>query len=170
MRKLTLVAFVTAVVLGVVHSAGATYPGANGKIAFSTDQDPNGNVDIYTVNPNGTGETQLTHGEFGHAGDPNWSPDGTKIVFGADGSGSLQLYVMSSTGAGGHLLLDDPGNDDGNPHYSPDGSTIAFSSCNGTGCTIKVVKSDGTGPVTQLTSSPWQAFDPGWSPDGRGSR
>ena len=86
MRRLILAACAAAVVLGAVHSARATYPGANGKIAFSTDQDPNGSVEIYTVDPNGTGETRLTHGEYGHASDPGWSPDGSKIVFQGDAS------------------------------------------------------------------------------------
>ena len=167
MRKLILVAAVAAAALGAVHSAGATYPGANGRIAFSTDQDPNGNVEIYTVNPNGSGETQLTHGEFGHASDPNWSPNGSKIVFQGDVGGPLQLYVMAASGTGGHLLFNDPVNNDGNAHFSPDGSKIAFSSCDQAGaCTIDVIKSDGSGTATQLTSGPWQAFDPAWSPDG----
>jgi Tol biopolymer transport system component len=167
MRKLILFACAVAAALGAVHSAGATYPGANGRIAFSTDQDPNGSVEIYTVNPNGSGETQLTHGEFGHAQYPIWSPDGSKIVFQADGSGTSQLYVMSATGNGAHLLFSDPANNDGNAHFSPDGSKIAYSSCNQFGaCTIDVIKSDGSGAATQLTSLPWQAFDPAWSPDG----
>jgi TolB protein len=170
MRRLILVALVAAAALGAVHSAGATYPGANGRIAFSTDQDPNGSVEIYTVNPNGTGETQLTHGEFGHASDPNWSPDGSKIVFQGDATGSAQLYVMNADGSGGHLLFSDPGNDDVAAHYSPDGSKIAFSSCGGTGgCTIDVIAASGSGPATVLTDPNWSAspFPPSWSPDGK---
>jgi TolB protein len=151
--------------LSTAGSARATYPGANGKIAFSTDGDPNGS-NIFVVNPNGSGETQLTHSEFGSANHPNWSPDGTKIVFSVDASGTGQLYVMDSDGNRGHLLFDDPGNYDNNPHYSPNGSQIAFQSCGATGCTIDVIASDGSGAASVLTSPIWGASDPTWSPDG----
>jgi Tol biopolymer transport system component len=166
-RLLLLSAFWAGLVLLVALPAGATYPGANGKIAFSTDQNGNGSgpSDIYTVNPNGSGETQLTHGEFGRASAPNWSPGGSKIAFGGDISGSSQLYVMDANGNGGHLLFADPGNWDSGPHYSPNGSKIAFSSCGATGCTIDVIASDGSGSATVLTSPPWNAFNPSWSPD-----
>jgi TolB protein len=149
--------------------AGATFPGANGKIAFSTDQDPNGS-NIFVVNPNGSGETQLTHGEFGSAIGPNWSPNGAKIAFSGDVSGTQQLYVINADGSGGdpsHPLFDDPNNFDFNPRYSPDGSKIAFQSCPQTGgCTIDVVNADGSGAATQLTSPIWNAGVSSWSPDG----
>jgi len=155
------------VLLGSTQAARATFPGVNGKIAFSTDQNSNGDVEIFSVNPNGSGETQLTHGEFGQESAPNWSPNGSTIVFQGNASGPSQLYAMNANGTGGHLLFDDPANNDFNPHYSPDGSKIAFSSCNQFGqCTIDVINSDGTGAATQLTGAPWDAFDPSWSPDG----
>jgi Tol biopolymer transport system component len=159
------------VAAAVALPAGATFPGANGKIAFSTDQNGGGSgpSDIYTVNPDGSSETQLTHGEFGFASDPNWSPDGSKIAFNGDISGIPQLYVMNSDGSGGdpsHPLFDDPSNADFSPHYSPDGSKIAFQSCGATGCTIDVIASDGSGSATVLTSPVWTAKNPNWSPDG----
>jgi Tol biopolymer transport system component len=166
-RMLILASLVVAACSALSAAAHATYPGTNGKIAFSTDGDPNGSVEIFIVNPDGSGETQLTHGEFGHAGGPNWSPDGSKILFQGDTTGPSQLYVMNANGSGGHLLFADPDNDDFNAHYSPDGSKIAYSSCNPFGgCSIDVVKSDGTGGTTQLTNATWRAFDPSWSPDG----
>jgi Tol biopolymer transport system component len=154
--------------LSTAGSARATFPGANGKIAFSTDQDPNGS-NIVVVSPNGSGETQLTHGEFGNAFGPNWSPDGAKIAFSGDVSGIPQLYVINSDGSGGdptHPLFDDPNNADVHPHYSPDGSQIAFQSCGAAGCTIDVIASDGSGGATVLTNPVWYADNPTWSPDG----
>jgi len=148
--------------------AGATFPGANGKIAFSTDQDPTGS-NIFTVNPNGSAETQLTHGEFGHASAPNWSPDATKIAFDGDATGIPRIYVMNADGSGAdpnQPLFDDPGNADFFPTYSPDGSKIAFQSCGNTGCTIDVISSDGSGSPTVLTDPFAFAESPAWSPDG----
>jgi TolB protein len=151
--------------------AGATLPGVNGKIVFTTDGngDGGGPSDLFTVNPNGTGETQLTDGEFGRASNPNWSPDGRKIVFSGDVSGDPQLYVVNSDGSGGdpgQPLFDDPGNGDSNAHYSPDGSKIAFQRCGELGCTIDVIASDGNGTPSVLTSPLWFSADPTWSPDG----
>jgi TolB protein len=168
-RRLVLacVAAIACSGLAAAQTAHATFPGTNGKIAFGTEQDPNGNVQIFTVNPDGSGETQLTHGEFGHAGNPNWSPDASKIAFVGDATGPPQLYVMNADGSGGHLLFADPAHNDFNPHYSPDGTKIAFSSCGQSGqCTIDVIDADGSGSPAQLTSGPWAAFDPSWSPDG----
>jgi len=153
--------------------AGAALPGVNGKIAFSTDQtnDGQGPSDIFTVNPNGTAETQLTHGEFGYAENPSWSPDGTRIVFDGGATGTQQLYVINGDGSGGdpsHPLFNDPGNFDFAPHYSPNGEEIAFSSCQIPGfiCTIDVIAADGSGVPQVLTTPNWNAQNPVWSPDG----
>ena len=153
--------------LAAARGAQATFPGANGKIVFSTDQDANGNVNIFTVNPNGSGQTQLTHGEFGHAMHPAWSADGTKIVFAGDVSGSSQLYVMNADGSGSHVVFADPANNDILPAFSPDGSKIAYASCGQSGgCTIDVVNANGAGSPAPLTSPVWNALSPSWSPDG----
>ena len=47
-----------AALLAAAGSAQATVPAVNGKIAFSTDQSLASQ--IFTVNPNGSGETQIT--------------------------------------------------------------------------------------------------------------
>jgi Tol biopolymer transport system component len=152
-----------AVLLGVARPAQATFPGANGKIAFSTDlsADPQ----IFTVNPDGSGETQLTFSADGHAVAPDWSPDGTKIIFQGDQTGNQQIYEMNGDGSARHQLITDPGFDDLSPRFSPDGTKIAFSRCGASGCPIYTVNLDGTG-LTQLTSSVWNSFNPEWSPDG----
>ncbi|HWH15481.1 MAG TPA: hypothetical protein VNT51_12105 [Miltoncostaeaceae bacterium] len=54
--------------------AQATWPGANGAIAFVRGHD------IYLINVDGTGFRQLTRGpDFDR--DPAWSPDGTELLF-----------------------------------------------------------------------------------------
>src|SRR6266581_3320042 len=74
--------------------ASATYPGPNGKIAFDTafGDDPQ----IFTVNADGSGETQITSDADGHAFTPDWSPDGTKIVFQGDLTGNQEIYLMNA--------------------------------------------------------------------------
>jgi hypothetical protein len=73
-----LIAIVLVLVLPA--SAHATFPGANGRIAFTdqihTDPPYNG---IYTINPDGSDERTVTEGTI--FGDPEWSLDGTKIAY-----------------------------------------------------------------------------------------
>jgi dipeptidyl aminopeptidase/acylaminoacyl peptidase len=66
------------IALAAAHHADASVPGANGLIAFTSDRD--GNDEIYVMNPDGSGQTNLTKDP---AIDqlPAWSPDGTKIAF-----------------------------------------------------------------------------------------
>jgi Tol biopolymer transport system component len=66
------------VFVGRTGSVRAVISGQNGKIAFQSFSSGIGpNVEIYTMNPDGTGRAQLTHNaardEF-----PAQSPDGTK--------------------------------------------------------------------------------------------
>ncbi|HEY7010399.1 MAG TPA: hypothetical protein VH395_15725, partial [Jatrophihabitantaceae bacterium] len=72
----SLAAIGAGLVLAVAASpARATYPpGMNGKIAFSTDLGPD--PQVFSVNPDGTGETQLTQSTDGHSTNPGWTPDG----------------------------------------------------------------------------------------------
>ena len=55
--KIAIAALIGAVV-ALPGAAHAAYPGANGKIAFERAGQ------IWTINPDGTGETQLTTGPF----------------------------------------------------------------------------------------------------------
>ena len=119
-RSLALSALVLSV-LGVAmllpSVAGATLPGDNGRIAFVSERD--GDFDIYTMNPDGTGVAQITNDpavDF----NPSWSPDGAKIAF-ASNRGSpadFDVYVMNPDGSGVTPLTDDPAND-GVPDWSP---------------------------------------------------
>ncbi|WP_237073330.1 Tol-Pal system beta propeller repeat protein TolB [Prosthecochloris sp. GSB1] len=66
------------------------------KIAFTTMQN-NGEINIFTINADGTGLKQLTYGSR-HNEAPSWSPDGSMMVFSSDRNGRKELFVMNADG------------------------------------------------------------------------
>ena len=86
--------------------AHAAFPGANGKFAFVSNRDGNG--EIYTMNADGTGADQH-HQQPGSDVDPAWSPDGTKIAFTTNRDGNDEIYVMNADGTGPDQPHQQPG-------------------------------------------------------------
>jgi TolB protein len=162
--------FVTVLVAAVVAGAAlapeadAAFPGANGKIAFVSYRDGNG--EIYAMNADGSGQTNLTNHQASDAS-PAWSPDGTRIAFASwrISPSNYEIFVMNADGSGVTRLTFNTWHD-GEPAWSPDGSKIAFSS-NGASAVaeIWVVNADGSG-LTQLTDNTTFDYSPEWSPDG----
>ncbi|MGZ4694127.1 MAG: TolB family protein, partial [Acidimicrobiales bacterium] len=111
------VALVAATVVLTGSGARAAFPGANGRIAFTSVRD--GNFEIYTVEPDGSGLLRLTNNQ---ADDemPAWSPDGTRIAFVSNRDASNEdIYTMNADGSGVVRITDDP-SPDFDPAWSPD--------------------------------------------------
>jgi TolB protein len=124
---------------------------------------------IYTMNPDGTGVTQLTHSSS--EGHPNWAPDGSKIVV----CDRFSIKVMNADGSGQRQLT--PGPDDctaGGPAWSPSGRKIAFSREAPSGDPefnpltvdqIFLMDPDGSG-IKNISNNGYLDGDPIWSPSG----
>jgi Tol biopolymer transport system component len=163
------IAVVVAVLAGTgpVASAPASLPGENGKIAYFSAQFGAGGiyqVGVWTIAPDGTGETQLLDG----ATSPAWSPDGSRLAYvlvSVDGASS-EVYTANADGSDARQLTDD-GQRSGSPTWSPDGSSIAWSSNRDGSYEIWAMASDGSGK-RRVTSLPddWRASKPSWSPLG----
>jgi TolB protein len=127
-----------AAVLVVPATASATFPGENGKIAY---EGPGlsgiSSSSIFSMNPNGTGKTNLTsspakgiapRGTSSGSYDPSYSADGHKITFErvAQGQFTQDIWVMNADGTGATNITNTPTVREMDPAFSPDGSKIAF--------------------------------------------
>src|SRR5437588_2664849 len=115
-----LVAATALVAVVGAPAARATAPGYNGKIAFGSNR--SGSYQIWSVNPDDSALTQLTH-DAGGANGPAWSPDGAKIAFANFGS-APGLYVMNKDGSNEHMLV--AGGVVAFIAWSGDGSKLAY--------------------------------------------
>jgi Tol biopolymer transport system component len=146
------------------------------KIVFSSWMD--GNINLYIVNSDGTGEKQLTSvGVDVWAALPSWSPDGSKIAFASYRTGQAQIYIMNSDGSNQTLLTNAKEPYDNETlsftysAWSPDGSEIL--SDNGWGYSGNGIEDAGgiyvfsanNGNYTQLTHNA-DDHNEVWSSDG----
>jgi Tol biopolymer transport system component len=151
--------------------AQATYPGANGRIAFGWTAPGTTNPDIYSVLPNGSGLRQLTHDSDFDAC-PAYSADGKWIAYCRAPSATspqLDIWMMKQNGHDQHLVISSAAaGRTGFPDFSPDGSKLAFVCSppgDATGPDVCTSGVDGSG-LTQITASPGLDLFPAWSPDG----
>lgn len=85
--------------------------------------------DIYTINPDGTGLTDITNTPSFDEQSLDWSPDGSRIVF--DGQAypppaDSDVYVMNRDGSGKVDITQNASAYEDNSLWSPDGSRILF--------------------------------------------
>jgi Tol biopolymer transport system component len=179
-RRLSLLGLVTAAAAAVLSlgaaPAVATFPGPNGRIAFSDYV----SGQIYAVNPDGSARTQLTHTGPNHATDwPSWSPNGKRILFSKfrldTPSDNARIWIMNADGTNKHQVADDAkGFRDYTPKFTPDAGQIVFTRCKpGDGvCAIWRMHADGTHKraLTRYIEPPKNEavdFDLSISPNGR---
>src|SRR5437867_3067492 len=148
--------------MGMQTVWAGTFPGANGKIAFTSQRDE-GNDEIYVMNADGTAQTRLTNNTANDF-NPSWSPDGAKIAFTSDKDFLFEIYVMNPDGTGQTRLTNNTADDDF-PSWSPDGTKIAFMSNRDGNLEIYTMNANGTAQ-TRLTNNTANDFTPIWSPDG----
>ena len=147
--------------LALAGPAHAGFPGANGRVAFQSNQD--GDYEVFTVDSAGAGLQQLTTNSATDGG-PSWSPDGTEIVFATNRDGNFEVYKMNANGTGQTRLTTNAASD-GSPSWSPTGTQIVFASDRDGNLEIYKMNADGTGQ-TRLTNNAVADEYPAWSPSG----
>jgi Tol biopolymer transport system component len=99
-------------------SAGATFPGDNGRIAFQNDTLGG----IYTIDEDGSDRDKLADGF-----EPSWSPSGKRMVFVKE-TGPLddtEVFTMKANGKDKHRITHDNVYE-WEPVYSPDAKQLAY--------------------------------------------
>ena len=133
MRKvsLTMGAVAVAIAAVVVAPSQATFRGANGLLVYQKQVGKGANnVQLFTIRPDGTGETQITHFADSSADGANWSADGNKIVFTRHWNPGghnerFEIYTMKADGSR-MKALPRAGKFTLGPNWTPDGRRIVF--------------------------------------------
>jgi TolB protein len=140
--------------------AAAAFRGENGRIAFVADL--SGAYQLYTVNPDGSDQIQLTtlpptsNGVWW----PAYSPDGRQITFSPDMTGNLELYVINADGNGLRQLTKPDGTGKLFTRWSPDGRSILFARFGQVLESISLIASDGSGDISDLITVSWEVYQP----------
>jgi len=113
---------------------------------------------IFTMNADGTGLTQLTGGSANN-GDPVWSPDGSKISFGSDseGGGKVNIVTINADGTNRQQVTHFSSPiEAGDNSWTTDGKYIAFQwDVNGKGQSDKNVRAEVWIVPTDGSREPW---------------
>jgi eukaryotic-like serine/threonine-protein kinase len=136
-------------------------PAERNRLAFSRDLNI---ASVYTLEP---APRPVLVSSFWDI-QPQFSPDGTHLVFTSSRSGeALDIWLASADGSNAHQLTHGPGTTQGSPSWSPDGRHIAFDS-KGDGGRLAVwtIDADGGSP-RRITTGPGDQNTPTWSRDGR---
>lgn len=110
--------------LDLTEKAAREEAAKGGKRRYQWDFDPH--MDLYLINPDGTGLQRLTDTP-GYDAEGSFSSDGKHIVFTSSRDGDADLYIMDANGDNVRQLTNQPGYD-GGPFFSPDGRWVIFRS------------------------------------------
>ncbi|MDY7076331.1 MAG: glycoside hydrolase family 88 protein [Chloroflexota bacterium] len=146
----------------------------NWQPAFSPDgqqvvfvrQREGGYSDVFLMNADGSGLSNLTQTPDADEDTPIFSPDGSKIAFASDREGQWDIYLMDSDGTNVGPIISRVESDELGPTFSPDGDSLAFSSDRDMGNWDIYVAPITGGTWTRLTTDPDVERFPVFSADG----
>lgn len=154
LRSIAVTATAAACLIGVSRS-GATFGGANGLLVYQAQTGRH--IQLFTIRADGTGRRQITHMRDSDALNPEWSPDGQKIVFARDYAAGtrhehLDIVTIGADGSGRRAMGLQGLN--GDPTWTPDGRILwlrpggfAVSRAGGSGFRIVRVAGDNSTPT-----------------------
>ena len=132
-----------------------------GTILFASSRTNIINWDLFTINADGSGLTQLTSSRELEQ-HPSWSPDGQRILFTrGEVMTNIDIYAMDADGSGQLRLTEHPERDQ-RAAWSPDGTQIAFVSQRDGDVAVWIMNADGSQKRKLV-----KGRDPAWSQDGQ---
>lgn len=151
-------------------SRRVTEPRADGGIAWSPDgkrvafyrQTGTLTADVFVADADGGKLRNLSRGEAQFSWAPDWSPDGSRIVYVGTDPHLERLVTLRPDGSDRQVVPGvsaGPNDRLGEPHWSPDGAFIGYTLNE----SLYVVRPDGS--EQRLVVADAVGFD--WSPDGR---
>jgi len=123
-------------------------------------------LQVYIMNPDGTGQTRLfpdTQDSIFHAVP---SPDGERIAYAHGTLGEESNIYVANFDDSGTIQVTDDGGDNREPAWSPDGSQLVYTASRGDGFRDIYVFNFDTMESAPLTDTDTRKFFPAWSPDG----
>jgi dipeptidyl aminopeptidase/acylaminoacyl peptidase len=157
-----------AAALAAAAPADASFPGRNGRIAFTPQYFMPQNSIATVAAPF---ETRfIPTGAVTRPANIAWSPDGRRLAFdgpATSGGTGRALYIVNADGSGlrqvgrGDRLRSDPA-------WSPDGGRLVFTQDDGArgGQGNLYTMTTSGGSLTRITGAPTHDAQPDWSPDG----
>jgi Tol biopolymer transport system component len=156
-----------------LQGAGAPTFSPDGKqIAFAMDTNQDLNAGFYTaaiMNADGSGVRDLTPSTDRFERRPDFSPDGTRIVFDGDSGGDSAIYAINPDGTGETTLTPADGTVDQSATFAPSGTQLVWSREVASNDRDIFIGDTALGGATDLTpgpDGPASKVSPSVSPDG----
>lgn len=150
---------VASAIIPTFPAHASAYPGANGRIVYSSNQ--TGNYELFTASATGANVRQITRTTTGAEGQAVWSPNGKKIAFTSNRDGNDEIYVANANGTKAVNITNSP-DADAQPNWSPDGKRLVFVSFRNGGLQLWTMNADGTKAANLFAGG----VQPSFSPDG----
>lgn len=147
--------------IGPSSVAQAAWPGGNGRIFFVCKITAVSQDDICSVQPDGSGLTNLTASPTLRESQPAVSRDGTKVAFVRGIFAEARVWVMNADGTGQVQVTQVPSDA---PSFTPDGR-ISFRAQTEASFEFQIVSASG-GSTTTLAAATGTHRAPNWSADG----